>query len=122
MPPIALSNLAIMTGLGLSGYVDLSLSLFCIAGYLAMTIHVLLRAEALGEFRISFLLIGPTELRLILTAMTLAMLAFGHVTVPLFERRVSVYDLPIALACALFLLLFCWNLATTARLLRRMGG
>jgi hypothetical protein len=46
-------------------------------GYLLLSIHAFLAARVMGELRLSYLGGGPTELRLLLIGITLAMLGFG---------------------------------------------
>jgi archaetidylinositol phosphate synthase len=117
----ALSNFMIMAGLGLSGHVRMGVAMFTLAAYLALTLHVVLRAQALDEFRISFLLLGPTELRLALVAITLAMMAFGPGWVDGGALRITAYEIPILVAGAAFLAIFAWQLRSTADQLRRLG-
>lgn len=64
----------VVVGIGLSPYVQLVVALIALAGYLLMSIHAFLSVRVLGELRLSYLNAGPTELRLILIALTLTML------------------------------------------------
>lgn len=73
----ALGNLIAMLGLGLSPFVRLDVALFGVAAYLLLSIHTFLAARVMNEFRLSYVASGPTELRLILIALTLAMYASG---------------------------------------------
>ena len=73
----ALGNLIAITGLGLSPFVRLDVALFGIATYLLLSIHTFLAARVVSEFRLSYMASGPTELRLILIAMTLTMHSLG---------------------------------------------
>jgi phosphatidylglycerophosphate synthase len=73
----ALGNTAGMVGLGLTRFVRLDIALLALVGYLLMTVHVLLRARVEDRLQLSFAALGPTELRLLLVALTLAMLAAG---------------------------------------------
>ncbi|MBD58711.1 MAG: CDP-alcohol phosphatidyltransferase [Citromicrobium sp.] len=72
-----LATTLVVLGLGASGYVQLEVALVALAGYLLMSIHAFLSVRVLGELRLSYLKAGPTELRLVLIAMTGAMIAFG---------------------------------------------
>lgn len=111
----ALGNFIGMAGLGLTRFVRMEVALFALVGYLLLTIHVVLRLRATGEMQLSFLLGGPTELRLGLVALTLGMLWLG----PLSIRHVSAYDLAIGGAGLVFVLIFLWSTVATARQLRR---
>ena len=73
----AISNLVAMIGLGMSSFIRLDVALFAISGYLLLSAHTFLAARVVGEFRLSYLAGGPTELRLVLIGMTLCMLAVG---------------------------------------------
>src|SRR4051812_818852 len=72
-----LSTLLILTGMGLSPYVRLDVALFCLAGYLLLSIHAFLSARVLGELKLSHVGAGPTELRLVLMAFTVTMWVLG---------------------------------------------
>lgn len=73
-----LATTLLVVGIGLSPYVQLEVALVALAGYLLMSIHAFLSVRVLGELRLSYLNAGPTELRLILIALTLAMYGFGR--------------------------------------------
>ncbi|MEQ1510694.1 MAG: CDP-alcohol phosphatidyltransferase family protein [Sphingopyxis sp.] len=73
----ALGNLAIVGGIGLSPYVRLDVALFALVSYLLLSIHTFLSAKVVDEFNLTYLAGGPTEMRIILIMMTLAMLYYG---------------------------------------------
>lgn len=73
----SLAIILIVGGIGLSPYVRLDVSMIPLLGYLLMAIHTFLASKVLGEFQLSHLGGGPTELRIILIIMTLAMLGLG---------------------------------------------
>ncbi len=72
-----LATFMILLGIGLSPYVRLEIALIALAGYLLLSIHAFLSVKVLGEMRLSYLSAGPTELRIVLIALTFAMLVFG---------------------------------------------
>jgi phosphatidylglycerophosphate synthase len=72
-----LATTLLVVGIGLSPYVELEVALIALAGYLLMSIHAFLSVRVLGELRLSYMNAGPTELRLILIALTLAMYYAG---------------------------------------------
>ncbi len=107
-----LATTLVVLGLGASGYVQLEIALVALAGYLLMSIHAFLSVRVLGELRLSYLKAGPTELRLILIAMTGAMIAFGpNPVIGLF----SGFDLFVGAVGVLLICLFAVQTATTAR-------
>lgn len=72
-----LAALLVFSGMGLSPYVRLDVALLVAAGYLLLSIHTFLAAKVTDVFRISQAGLGPTELRLILMALTMAMFFLG---------------------------------------------
>jgi phosphatidylglycerophosphate synthase len=105
-----LATTLVVAGIGLSPYVTLEVALIALAGYLLMSIHAFLSVRVLGELRLSYLNAGPTELRIILIALTLAMMAFG--TSP--QARIG-FDLFAGLAGAILVALFLARTFITAR-------
>ena len=73
-----LATTLVVTGIGLSPYVAMEVALVALAGYLLMSIHAFLSVRVLGELRLSYMNAGPTELRMILIALTLAMYFMGY--------------------------------------------
>ncbi|HZI89523.1 MAG TPA: CDP-alcohol phosphatidyltransferase family protein [Candidatus Polarisedimenticolia bacterium] len=70
----AYSTTAIGIGLGLSPYMLLSVGLAIVIAYLVLSINVYLETHTLGEFRMGYGWMGPTEARVILIALnTLAL-------------------------------------------------
>src|SRR3546814_630624 len=82
-----LAIVLIVGGIGASPYFRLDVALFGAVGYLLLAIHTFLSAKVLGEFRLSYMAGGPTELRLMLMAMTMIMPLGGGATVLRSEKR-----------------------------------
>lgn len=113
------ATLLIVAGIGLSPYVRLDVALFALVGYLLLAIHAFLSVKVIGEMKLSYLNAGPTELRLMLIALTLAMMAFG----PHGPKLVGVlggFDLLMAVVAAILIMLFVVQTLATARRLDRM--
>ena len=72
----ALSTACIGIGLGLSPFMLLSTGALIVVAYLMLSINVYLESYALGRFSIGYGRIGPTEVRLVLIALNIA-LALG---------------------------------------------
>lgn len=68
----------LVVGIGLTPYVELEVALVALAGYLLMSIHAFLLVRVMGELRLSYMNAGPTELRMVLIALTLTMYFMGH--------------------------------------------
>lgn len=70
----AFSALFLLGGLALSGYMSPRIALGLLIAYLLLSIEVYLATYALGEFKISYFKMGPTELRIVLSVGTLVLL------------------------------------------------
>ncbi|MCY7398944.1 MAG: CDP-alcohol phosphatidyltransferase family protein [Sphingomonas bacterium] len=108
-----LTTLLIMAGMGSSPYVRLDVALLALIGYLLMSIHAYLSARVLGELQLSYLGAGPTELRFVLIALTLAMLILGPG--PSVIASLSGFDLIVGSAGFILILLFIFQTLATAR-------
>ena len=62
----AFSAFFLLGGLGLSGYMAPEVALGLLVAYLLLSIEVYLATYTLGDFKISYFKMGPTELRLLL--------------------------------------------------------
>lgn len=103
----------VVTGIGLSKYVTLEVALVALAGYLLISIHAYLLVRVLGELRLSYLNAGPTELRLVLIALTLAMIAAGPE--PALPGGFTWFDLFVGSVGFLLIALFVVQTLATAR-------
>lgn len=106
-------------GLGISPYMRFDVALICVATYLLLAIHTFLAAKVMGEFRLSYMAGGPTELRLMLIAMTGAMGVFGSRDIP--STNMSPFDIFGLGVAGILLALFLFQTFTTARHLRSRG-
>ena len=111
------ATMLVVIGIGLSTHVEMEVALIALAGYLLMSIHAFLSVRVLGELRLSYLNAGPTELRLVLIGLTLAMLIAGpeHPIV----WQLNVFDLFVGSVGLLLIVLFVTQTAATARRLGR---
>ncbi|MPT47883.1 MAG: CDP-alcohol phosphatidyltransferase family protein [Sphingobium sp.] len=112
-----LATLLILAGIGLSPFVTMDVALIALAGYLLLSIHAYLSARVLGEFKLSYLAAGPTELRLILIALTLLMIMLG--AGPGIFGSLSGFDLFVGIAGAILITLFIIQTMVTGRRLRK---
>jgi archaetidylinositol phosphate synthase len=69
----AFSAFFLLAGLGLSGYMSPLIALGLLIAYLMLSIEVYLAAYTLGDFKISYFKMGPTELRILLSVGNLAL-------------------------------------------------
>jgi phosphatidylglycerophosphate synthase len=75
----------LLGGLGLSGYMHPYVALSLLSVYLMVCVEVFLATHCLGTFKMSFMKVGPTELRILLAIGNIALFfrpnvtLFGHV-------------------------------------------
>src|SRR5436190_260097 len=116
----ALGTMFIVGGIGVSPYVRLDVSLIALAGYYLMSIHAFLSAKVVDELRLSYVAAGPTELRLILIALTLSMYFFGQLGAVVVG--LSPFDLFVGAVGLLLICLFVFQTLVTARRLEHSDG
>ncbi|HEY9578654.1 MAG TPA: CDP-alcohol phosphatidyltransferase family protein [Rhizorhapis sp.] len=108
-----LATFLILAGMGLSPFVRFDIALIALAGYLLLSIHAFLSARVLGELRLSYLSAGPTELRLMLIALTLMMMTLG--SAPGVFGAISGFDVFVGTAGTALILLFVMQTLVTGR-------
>jgi len=111
-------DILIMAGLGLSPYARLDTALLALVGYHALAIHALVRHAVTGEHRISDNLVGPTELRLALVAINVALWSAGATQGFLGFASLTWCDGILLAAFAAFMLAFVAAVAADLRALR----
>lgn len=114
----ALCNFAIMAGAGLSAYIRLDVALFALLGYYMLCMYVFLYNHVSHRFRLSFLALGPTELRVSLIGINCWMYFAGDSKISIGGQIFSPYDLVLCGAGLVFVSLFAANVSMTARALR----
>lgn len=103
----------ILTGVGLSPFVRMDVALIALVGYLLLCVHAFLAARVVGEMKLSYLAAGPTELRLVLIGLTVAMMALG--SGPRLFAPLSGFDLFVGSVGVVLILLFLAQTLITAR-------
>ena len=73
--------LFLLGGLALSGYMSIYVALAVLIAYFMMSIEVYLAAHTLGQFKITYAMMGPTELRILLSIGALYLLVRPNVTI-----------------------------------------
>jgi archaetidylinositol phosphate synthase len=86
----AFSALLLLGGLALSGYMSPGVALGLLIAYLMLSVEIYLATYALGDFKISYYKMGPTELRILLSIGNLA--ALWRSTFHLFGRAHRLFD------------------------------
>lgn len=120
----AVSQVMIFLGLGLTHYIRFEVACLTLIAYLLLSVLAYVRTCVVGEFRISYGKLGPTEIRVLAILLNTVMYFAGERVIVLTSRfagslTVSVYDLFVA-AIALLLLWFFFLTATqeTIRLMK----
>jgi archaetidylinositol phosphate synthase len=116
----AVAILAMLGGLGLGPFVELEVALIALVAYLLLSIHTYLCAQVIDEFKLTYLAGGPTELRLMLMAMTATMFFVGPEK--LFDIGLSAFDIFALIVSAILVAVFVTQTASTARLLAEREG
>lgn len=107
----AFSVSVIMLGMGLTPYVNFTVASLTLIAYLLLSVLVFVRTSAVGEFKISYSKLGPTEIRLLAVLLNTAMY-FGGVQTslgvmePLNRIHFSPYDVFLATIALLLLYFF----------------
>jgi archaetidylinositol phosphate synthase len=86
----AFSAFFLLGGLALSGYMSPLLALGLLVAYLMLSVEIYLATYALGDFKISYFKMGPTELRILLSIGNLT--ALWRSTIHLFGRAHRLFD------------------------------
>ena len=116
----ALGTLLMVSSIGMSPYMRFDVALMAVIGYFLLSIHTFIAAKVAGEFRLSYMAGGPTELRLMLMAMTIAMPIVGGGDIR--GTNFSAFDLIALVVSSILVTLFIVQTSATARMLRRRGG
>jgi phosphatidylglycerophosphate synthase len=108
----------ILAGIGVSPYVRMDVALLGLVGYLLLSVHAFLCARILGELKLTYAAAGPTELRVMLIVLTVAMILLGPA--PGMFGPVSGFDLFLGTVGFALYLLFIWHTVGVARRLAKM--
>jgi phosphatidylglycerophosphate synthase len=107
----AFSTTVIFLGLGVTPYVSFNVACLALIGYLLLSVLVFVRTSVVGEFKISYSMLGPTEIR-VLAILLNAGMYFGGVRTfsvrlgPVGQVTLSPYDIVLALVALLLLMFF----------------
>jgi archaetidylinositol phosphate synthase len=114
----AFGALFLLGGLALSGYMSPWLALGLLIAYLMLSIEVYLASYTLGDFKISYFKMGPTELRVLLSIGNIALL--WKPIVHMAGRSYRLFDVGATIGISgMMLILLISVIKNTARLYRR---
>ena len=111
----AFSVTVIVLGLGLTTYVSFAIACLALIAYLLLCVLVFVRTSAIGEFKISYSKLGPTEIRVLIVLLNI-MMYFGGERIT--SLRVGALDLiaftPYDMIVAMIALLMLYFFIVTA--------
>lgn len=107
----AFSVTVIILGLGLTPYVSFDIACLALIAYLLLCVLVFVRTSAIGEFKISYSKLGPTEVRVLLILLNVLMYFTGErifsVSLGTFDPILfTLYDVVVAIVTLLMMILF----------------
>ena len=117
----AICNLLLMAGLGCTPWVRMDVALFTLIGYYLLCMYVFINNQVSGVFQLSFVWLGPTELRFALILISISMFFFGWIGFSIGGQRFSCYDVVLLIAGAGFTTLFVLRVLAGIRELRDKG-
>ncbi len=122
----AFNEVLIFLGLGLTPYISFNIACLALTGYMLLSVLVFIRTCVVGEFRISYGKLGPTEMRVIAILLNTSMYIWGKQTIVLpmgvlGQARFSSYDIAVAIIAILLFYFFVVNGLGQARELAKAG-
>lgn len=119
------TEIIIILGLGLSPYITFSVASMCCIAYIAMSVLVYVRMNVMGEFKISYSKLGPTEVRVIAIGITTAMFFGGiraiSLSMGLITLAINPYDLAVTVITLLLVYFFAETSLKQAIVLRNLN-
>jgi phosphatidylglycerophosphate synthase len=109
----ALSEVLVFLGIGLSPYVKFDIACLALIGYLLFSILVYIMTYVKGVFRISYLKLGPTEMRVLAIIANAVVFFSGNFQINLPFGTFTLYDLiaifvAVLLSCG-FIIVMLWQ-------------
>ena len=111
----AFGALFLLGGLALSGYMHPFVALGLLVAYLMVCVEVFLATHCVGTFTMSFLKLGPTELRIVLAIGNIALLL--HPTAVILGREYPLFDVGGVVGVAGLLCTLVYSTASNTRML-----
>ncbi len=118
-----LGEVIVMFGIGLSPYVDFRIAMITLVGYMLMANMVYILTYVKGEFRISYIGLGPTEVRVILIITNILIFFMGNPTIQTKWGVYSIYNVVmIILAILLYVIYMVVTFLNANSLSKEEGG
>lgn len=107
----AFSQVLIFLGLGISPYISFNIACLALISFLLLTVYIYVRTSVVGEFKISFSKLGPTELRLLAILLNTYMFFAGVHTFELtigsiYTVAISIYDVMVVVVTVILFLIY----------------
>jgi phosphatidylglycerophosphate synthase len=116
----AFSQIFVFFGLGVSPYIRFDVAAVALVGYLLLSVLVCVRTYVTGVFKLSYIGLGPTELRLIIILANTVVYSVGNPGWRFALGDFSVYDMLIIALTILIFGVFIFSALRQARLIERM--
>ncbi len=120
-----LTEIIIIIGLGLTPYIKFSVAAMCCIMYIAMSVLVYVRMNVMGEFKISYSKLGPTEVRVLAILLNISMFFGGKFAfkIPMgsVTAAISPYDLFVIFITFLLIYFFAETGIKQSIALRKLG-
>src|SRR5574341_729143 len=122
----AVCQVMIFLGLGLTPYIHFNIACLTLVAYLMLSVLTYVRTCVVGEFKISYGRLGPTEIRVLAILLNTAMYFFGLRTIEFSlgitgGLSISVYDVVVGVIGLLLLFFFLTPASKQARILAKLG-
>jgi phosphatidylglycerophosphate synthase len=111
----AIGAVFLFGGLALSGYMSPAIAGLLVVAYFLLCMEVYLATHSLGEFRMSYFGMGPTELRILLSVGNLVLLV--HPTATIAGRQFPLFDVGGAVGAACLAITFLYSALRNTRAL-----
>jgi phosphatidylglycerophosphate synthase len=115
----AISISLILIGFGFCPYIHFELALFAVFGNLLMCTHEFLFDHVTGNFKKSFFVLGPTELRIILVVVNFLMYFKCSSSFTIGHQSFTVYDVALCGGCIFLVYYYIRSVTAAVRWLRR---
>lgn len=118
----ALTILVVCIGVGLSPLVSFSIAMLILAGYLLLSIFSYINTYLKGEFRITYMNLGPTEFRIIaiITNTALIYLPIKNMTLDLIGFSIGIIDAVCIVIAIILILIYLYSFIANIRMYGRI--
>lgn len=116
----AFNEMMIFLGFGLSPFLRFDVACLALIGYLLMSVLVYVRTCVKGEFVISYIGIGPTEMRVIAVIVNMLLFFFVNPVVYFGQLAISIFDIVGLVIAAALLTVFLISTYSQAKELARI--